>query len=277
MNLSPVGVLLVCAGAAAADVAPVGGEIRASAGVGWRAFDADTNTAWCGGAAGGSLVVRFAQPVVVRALEVYGAPTPDEATGAPATLTVTGDAGAVRVVFDGTVEEPTTIALPAGAVRSLTFQLGARPAGEAAPCLAEIHVELVDQALVYGVSAAAVAALPAALTTLEDALRRCDRRRLARLARFPVGFREIAMGGRRAYPPDAAATDPRAYRRPRDLPCTWAVTRDDEGTHRPQLDGGIAPGVVRVDGGTAVTTVYWELAWRARRWQLIALDTVFFE
>jgi hypothetical protein len=260
---------------------------------GWRAVDADTNTAWCQAAVddagSGALVVRFAQPVTVRSLEVHGAgdhrPPDDAVPRAPRALTVTSDAGAVTVSFDAWADDPASIALPVGVTRSLSFRLGPRPAGMRTlrdTCLSEIHIQLVDQALVYGAPPEALTALPLALTTLDGALRRCDRKQLARLADFPIGFREIAMPGHRAYATEVGShTDPRLPP-PRDLPCRWTIFHSDDNAdagsrQTAELDGAIAPGVVRVEGGVASTAVYWELAWRARRWQLVSFDTVFFE
>ncbi len=283
--------LTIAAAAASAGPRPVAVELDASSTLGrrhaaWRAFDADVGTAWCQAptddAAGGTLVVRFAQAVDVQALEVHGAEPagPDDSPRPPLTLLVTSDGGTVAATFDPWADQPHPITLPPGPTRSLRFQLGPRAGGprtNGATCIAEIHVQLLDHALVYGAPPGALAALPDAITALDGALRRCDRKQLARLARYPVGFREIALGGRRAYPTGPGTdTDPRAFRRARDLPCTWTFHEGD-GVDGATLDGGIAPGVVRVIGGAAVTTVYWELAWRARRWQLIAFDTVFFE
>jgi len=293
-SLSVAVVTLAGLATAQAEVAPVAAELSASSTLGrgsrhaaWRAFDADTATMWCAAArdagAGGWLEIQFAHPVTVRELTVHGPPADwRDDPPRPLDLTVTTDGGAVTAAFDATAGEPATIALPVGRTRSVRLRYAARPADGAVyrpACVAEVHVELVDEALVYGVPPAALTALPVALTALDDALRRCDHKRLARLARFPVGFRTTAMPGRRGYD-QSDADDPRAYRRPRDLPCAWSVHHADDGAVTPPgpvLDGGIAPGVVRVDGGSAITTVWWELTWRAGRWQLTSLDTVFFE
>ncbi|MBK9036442.1 MAG: hypothetical protein IPL61_35215 [Myxococcales bacterium] len=279
--------LVLGAGPARADVAPVAAELTATSTLGrgarhaaWRAFDLDTATTWCpaardDAAGGGQLTVTFAQPVTVRALEVYGQPHDDAAV--PRALTVTSDGGAVTVAFDASAVEPTAITLPAGVTSSLTFRFGPRPAGDDRPaCITEIDLQLDGAALVYGAPPAAVAALPTALTTLAAALGRCDRKRLARLVHVPVGFREIDMTTRHTYP-ESSETDPRAFRRVRDVPCDWTVHDQDGDPSDPVLDQGMAPGVVRVVGGAAITTVFWELSWRARRWQLTSIDSAFFE
>lgn len=280
-------VAAVGAGPARADVAPVAAAITASSTQGrgdrhaaWRAFDLDTSTAWCptarDDAAGGQLTITFARPVAVRALEIYGQPHGDDDPARA--LTVTSDGGAVTVAFDATAIASTTIALPPGVTRSLRFRFGARAAGDdRRACVTEIDAQLDGVALVYGAPPGALAALPTALTALDAALRRCDRRRLARLVHLPIGFRETTMTGRRGYPSGGTGSDPRAYRRVRDLPCTWTVHREADAPSGPVLDQGIGPGLVRVDGGSATSTVFWELAWRARRWQLTSVDSVFFE
>jgi hypothetical protein len=285
--------LAVSAGAQtpiAVEVSASSTDGRGRAHAAWRAFDADTNTAWCAAASddavGGSLTLRFAEPVEVHAIHAYGVlQLPDdgeEASRPQVVVTATSDAGAVTVSFDGSDLAELEIALPPGPTRSLTFHLAPRGPGRRErrdTCLSELHVELEGRAMVFGAPPEALTALPAAMATLDAAFGRCEPAELARLARFPVGFRQTSMAGARAYDRGPSTdTDANAYRRAADLPCAIATFGDegDDGAHL-VLEGSIAPGVVRVLAGAFTAAVYWELAWRSGRWQLVSLDTIVFE
>ncbi len=280
---------------AAAPTRAVLAELEASSTLGrgarhaiWRAFDADVTTAWCPtaseAASGSTVSVRFAEPVTLRSLVVSGAGhAPGDDDPATFALTVTSDAGVVTAEVEASPENPSSVAMPAGTTRSLTFHLAGHAAvpGQAlAGCLADIQIELEDRAMLYGVPPEALGSIEGAIAELDRALVDCDFVELTRMARFPVGFRETGMGERREYTTGPGSdSDPAAFPRARSLPCSWAASRpDDHGTRSaPILDAGIAPGIVRVMAGFAIARVYWELAWRRGRWQLVSIDTVFFE
>ena len=283
--LSCLALCLAPAGAHAQVAPPVLAEIEASSAVAnaYRALDADTHSAWCRAASddatGGALTIRFAEPVQVRSIAIYGVDAADDL--APIVVTITSDGGTVETALDADTRAAAEVTSLAGTTRSLAFRLpptGPGPRVRHGACLSEIDVRLVDRTWVYGVSAAAASALPAAIDAIEDALRSCDPRELATIARFPVRFRDTDPASPRAYAHEGTSAFPHGFRQPRELPCAWGVfSQDDRPRQMPSIDGGIALGVVRVLGGAAITDVYWELGWSASGWRLIAIDSAFFE
>ena len=273
--------LLFFASHAHAQVAPpIVAEISASSGHVSAAFDADTRSSWCRAASddstGGAITIRFAEPVVVRTIAIYGADGAEDL--APIALTVTSDAGTATAALDPVASDATNVTL-AGSTRTLTFHLPPRAAGPRVhygTCLSEIDVHPVDRAWVYGVTPEAALALPAAIDGIEDALRSCDPRELATIARFPVRFRDTDPAQPRAYEGGPSAF-PHGFPRASDLPCQWGFDQDERPRAMPSIDGPIAPGVVRVIGGEAITRVYWELRWLPQGWRLVAIDSAFFE
>jgi hypothetical protein len=236
----------------------------------FRAFDADTRTSWCpSGKDDGTLTIHFAAPVHVRSLTLYGS----EHVGEPEhtlPLQVTSDTGSVEVAFGLENDQGQEVDVSPSPTQSLSFRFTAVPAKERKlACIWDIELELAEGPFIYGVSEDARAALPGALTKINEALAGCNAKLLRERVRFPFRFRETSMVfmHHRSY----SGQESLVARKPSELSCN--MLHDDD----PLIDQGIAPGVVRVAAGAGTTTIYWEVVWKAGKWLLTGMDTVFFE
>jgi hypothetical protein len=238
-----------------------------------RAFDADTGTVWCSAPTSATITVHFAEAVVLPSVTVlWGLEDESDESDEPPPqrhVTVTTDGGSTTATLAND-RDSNTIALSSSPAQTFVLQLDAG-------CLGEIHLDLADRAMVYGLPASAIDAIATTIARLDRALLRRDAPALRQLARFPVGFRDTSIEHPGSYTVHMSQSNPRAYPSPRAIPYDWAPARradPDAPRPVPQLEGGIAPGIVRVRAGGVYGQAFWELAWTRAGWRLVSLDSV---
>ena len=268
----------------------------------WKVLDGDAETIWCegkpGGGTGESLTVTFLDPVRVDEIQlVTGIPqTPElfEANNVPSVITLTTDDGRTVEGMDGSLVEgafdymgTATIELGPPAVKKLTLTLATVEKVTAAnhTCIADLRISSGgdDVEPLVGLDALALKGLPAALQGLVEAFAKCDQTKLADRAQFPLAFdflQPIAPGPGNGF---LSGTRPAraSWRAAVDLAerCKAADPGAPSIGETTEVDGLIytarsaGPGVltVRVDTREGETDT-WRLAWRDRRWKLIAVS-----
>ncbi len=151
-------------------------------------MDGNNSSGWCEGkrgpGLGESVTVHFANSQPVSTLRIAAAP---KGFNSPTAIRVSVNGGKLSQDIVVKVGEP--IALPRTEIKSLTIRIAKAPnKGLARTCIGELRVSDGDKqyALIRGVDAAGVAALPTDLSNLFDAIRSCDAAAMATYVNFPL-------------------------------------------------------------------------------------------
>jgi hypothetical protein len=237
-------------------------------------FSRTRPSAWCEGkrdaGVGESLTITFAQPVEARSIDVTG-------------LDGTNNLTSVTIGLDG--EKPVTLKIAGDRWGSLTLTrkvttvviaiASATKRGANDSCLAVQFTERVDGstwdvAALVGFDANALAALPDAITALQEALFEDGRAKLQPLVGFPFSNRHDG-GKKKVVHKDwkslakACVGDGSAAGCPQ--------TADNGGPFLDPMAG--APGTLDLlftRGYQATTEIVWRLKWSGSAWKLIAVD-----
>lgn len=269
----------------------------------WRVFDGNADTLWCegkpGSGSGESLTISFPDGVRVDevALVTGVQTTPElfEANNVPSTITLTTDDGRTvegmdASLIEGAFDYVGTVSMELGGpeIHKLVLTLGTIEKTTATnhTCIADLRIRsgADDLEPIVGVDKAALAALPAALQGLVQALAACDQPKLVDRAQFPLPFdflqpvapsaeNGFMQGVRPARTTFRAAADLAARCKAKDPDAPSVAETEVDGLIYSTRSAGPGELAFRVDtheGGQDT----WRLAWKDRRWKLVGISRI---
>jgi len=270
----------------------------------WRVFDGNADTMWCegkpGSGSGETLTLTFPEGARVDEVSlvtgVQTTPELFEANNVPSTLTLTTDDGRTiegmdASLIEGAFDYVGTVSFEVGGppeIKKLVITLGTIEKTTAAnhTCIADLRIRsgADDLEPVIGVDKTALAALPAALKSLVEALGGCDQPKIADRAQFPLPFdflqtvlpsaeNGFIQGVRPARSTFRAATDLAARCKAKDPDAPSVGETEIDGLVYSTRSGGPGELTFRVDtreGGQDT----WRLAWKDRRWKLVGISRI---